>query len=189
MSHDFVEAGLLRRAGWSVRFVPRIQGSYEETPPTLIDHILRDRRWCQGNLQHLRIALAEGLLPMSRIHMWIGVSAYLAGPVWLGFVGLGAWLASQAHGPLLPHTLALGLSGAAATLIVGPRLLGLLDTCRTSARRAAHGGAVLVLLGVLGVARPARADDFFSSSPGPLSSSQPRSNDPCWRASRGTASG
>src|SRR5690606_26178554 len=54
MSHDFVEAALLRRAGWQVWLAPDLAGSYEATPPTLLNHLKRDRRWCQGNLQHIK---------------------------------------------------------------------------------------------------------------------------------------
>ncbi|MFW8634179.1 glucans biosynthesis glucosyltransferase MdoH [Cribrihabitans pelagius] len=90
MSHDFVEAGLLRRAGWSVRFLPRIRGSYEETPPTLIDHILRDRRWCQGNLQHLNLLHAKGFRAISRFHLFAGAIGYLMAPVWFALLVLWA---------------------------------------------------------------------------------------------------
>ncbi|MEM5477776.1 glucans biosynthesis glucosyltransferase MdoH [Pacificibacter sp. AS14] len=83
LSHDFVEAGLLRRAGWSVRFLPNIHGSYEETPATLIDFVLRDRRWCQGNLQHLRLIGTRGLHAVSRFHLICGVMSYLMSPAWL----------------------------------------------------------------------------------------------------------
>ena len=89
LSHDFVEAGLLRRAGWHVRFLPRVSGSYEETPATLIDYVLRDRRWCRGNLQHLRLLGTRGLHPVSRFHMLHGAVAYLLSPAW--FVLLVFW--------------------------------------------------------------------------------------------------
>ncbi|WP_246036022.1 glucans biosynthesis glucosyltransferase MdoH [Aliishimia ponticola] len=89
LSHDFVEAGLLRRAGWRVRFLPRIAGSYEETPATLIDYVLRDRRWCRGNLQHLRLLGARGLHPVSRFHLFQGAVSYLLSPAW--FLLLLAW--------------------------------------------------------------------------------------------------
>lgn len=82
LSHDFVEAGLLRRAGWSVRFLPQIEGSYEEVPPTLIDYILRDRRWCQGNLQHLSIVDSRGFHAISRFHLINGAMGYLMSPAW-----------------------------------------------------------------------------------------------------------
>ena len=90
MSHDFVEAGLLRRAGWRVRFLPRIRGSYEETPATLVDHIQRDRRWCQGNLQHLRILNATGFHAMSRFHLAHGAIGYLMAPVWFALLVIWA---------------------------------------------------------------------------------------------------
>ncbi|WP_179379972.1 glucans biosynthesis glucosyltransferase MdoH [Jannaschia marina] len=89
LSHDFVEAGLLRRAGWSVRFLPRLRGSYEETPPTLIDHVIRDRRWCKGNLQHLGLLGTRGLHSLSRFHMFHGAMGYLLSPLW--FLLLTLW--------------------------------------------------------------------------------------------------
>ncbi|MCE0506706.1 glucans biosynthesis glucosyltransferase MdoH [Roseivivax sp. GX 12232] len=91
LSHDFVEAGMLRRAGWAVRFLPRLGGSFEETPASLIDYVLRDRRWCQGNLQHLRILGARGFHPISRFHLLQGAFAYLLSPAW--FVLLVIWSA------------------------------------------------------------------------------------------------
>jgi membrane glycosyltransferase len=82
LSHDFVEAGLLRRAGWGVRFLPRVTGSFEETPATLIDYVIRDRRWCRGNLQHLSLLGTKGLHPVSRFHLFHGAVAYLLSPAW-----------------------------------------------------------------------------------------------------------
>lgn len=89
LSHDFVEAGLLRRAGWRVKFMPRVTGSFEETPGTLIDYVLRDRRWCRGNLQHLRLLGTAGLHPVSRFHLLQGAVSYLLSPAW--FVLLVVW--------------------------------------------------------------------------------------------------
>lgn len=83
LSHDFVEASLLRRAGWGIRFMNRISGSYEETPSTLIDYIKRDRRWCFGNLQHLRLLHSSGLHPISRFHLFHGAMGYLLSTLWL----------------------------------------------------------------------------------------------------------
>jgi membrane glycosyltransferase len=97
MSHDFVEAALIRRAGWKVYLVPEITGSYEESPSSLIDFAERDRRWCQGNLQHGRIVPAAGLYWLSRLHLVMGIMAYLASPIWLLFIALGVLLALQAH--------------------------------------------------------------------------------------------
>ncbi|MTW20074.1 glucans biosynthesis glucosyltransferase MdoH [Allochromatium palmeri] len=86
LSHDFVEAALLARAGWRVRLAYDLGGSYEEIPPTLIDYAKRDRRWCQGNLQHARLILARGFKPLSRLHFAMGVMSYAASPLWLLFL-------------------------------------------------------------------------------------------------------
>jgi membrane glycosyltransferase len=96
LSHDFVEAALLRRAGWKVYLAPEITGSYEESPPSLMDFAERDRRWCQGNLQHMRVVLGRGLHWMSRLHLTMGIMSYLASPIWLVFITLGFLLALQA---------------------------------------------------------------------------------------------
>ena len=89
LSHDFVEAGLLRRAGWGVRFLPRIKGSYEEVPATLVDYALRDRRWCQGNLQHLNILGSKGFHTVTRFHLFSVAMGYLLSPAW--FILLSVW--------------------------------------------------------------------------------------------------
>ncbi len=86
LSHDFIEAGMMRRAGWSVRFLPRIKGSYEEVPATLIDYVLRDRRWCQGNLQHLRLLASRDFHAVSRFHLVSGAMGYLMSPAWLALL-------------------------------------------------------------------------------------------------------
>lgn len=96
LSHDFVEAGLLRRAGWSVRFLPRIEGSYEEAPATLIDYALRDRRWCHGNLQHLRLLRSRGFHPVSRFHLFHGAMSYLLAPLWFALLVIWAVLGNGA---------------------------------------------------------------------------------------------
>ncbi|MCX7567177.1 glucans biosynthesis glucosyltransferase MdoH [Sulfitobacter sp. F26169L] len=97
LSHDFVEAGLLRRAGWGVRFLPRVTGSFEETPATLIDYVIRDRRWCRGNLQHLRLLGTKGLHPVSRFHMFHGAVAYLLSPAWFFLLVVWALLGKDSE--------------------------------------------------------------------------------------------
>src|SRR5690606_17058820 len=92
LSHDFVEAALLRRAGWKVWMAPELGGSWEEPPPNLITFAARDRRWCQGNLQHAAIVPAEGLHALSRLHLVMGILAYLAAPLWLLFLAGGLLL-------------------------------------------------------------------------------------------------
>jgi membrane glycosyltransferase len=97
MSHDFVEAALLRRGGWAVHMVPGVRGSYEEAPPTLTDLGVRDRRWCQGNLQHLAVLPSRGLAAISRLHLLTGIGSYITAPLWLLFILTGILIAVQAR--------------------------------------------------------------------------------------------
>jgi len=97
LSHDFVEAALIRRAGWSVIIASDLGGSYEECPPTMTDLAIRDRRWCQGNLQHSRIVTAKGLHWVSRMHLLTGIMSYLSSPLWLLLIMVGLGLSLQAE--------------------------------------------------------------------------------------------
>ena len=97
LSHDFVEAALIRRAGWAVYMLPALTGSYEETPPCLVDLATRDRRWAQGNLQHMKIVGAKGLNWVSRVHLIQGIMSYLASPLWLMLLLAGLTLATVAR--------------------------------------------------------------------------------------------
>ncbi|WP_052074453.1 glucans biosynthesis glucosyltransferase MdoH [Shewanella mangrovi] len=97
LSHDFVEAALIRRAGWSVKIAADLPGSFEECPPSIIDMAIRDRRWCQGNLQHTRILPTKGLHWISRLHLVTGIMSYLSSPFWLMLILSGLLLALQAH--------------------------------------------------------------------------------------------
>jgi membrane glycosyltransferase len=97
MSHDFVEAALMRRGGWGVEIAAGLGGSYEESPPVLSDYAVRDRRWCQGNLQHIGVLPARGLHPMSRLHLLTGIGAYATAPLWLIFLLVGILIALQAQ--------------------------------------------------------------------------------------------
>ncbi|NOC45229.1 MULTISPECIES: glucans biosynthesis glucosyltransferase MdoH [unclassified Ruegeria] len=156
MSHDFVEAGLLRRAGWAVRFLPRIRGSYEETPPTLIDHAMRDRRWCQGNLQHLKLLGSSGFRAVSRFHMFHGAVGYLMSPLWFALLLMWALIgqgqdASVLHyfspdNPLFPqwpemsetrHVLIILVMYA---MLLAPKVLGVLALPLSGVRYADFGG-------------------------------------------------
>ncbi len=92
MSHDFVEAALMRRAGWGVWIAYDLPGSFEEMPPTLLDELQRDQRWCQGNLQNFRLFFAQGLHPAHRAVFMTGVMAYLSAPLWFLFLVLSTAL-------------------------------------------------------------------------------------------------
>jgi membrane glycosyltransferase len=95
LSHDFVEAALLRRAGWAVRMLPTLGGSWEDSPPSLLDSAARDRRWAQGNIQHLAVMSSQGFTWSNRAHMSIGVMSYLASPLWFALVVVGLATAGQ----------------------------------------------------------------------------------------------
>jgi len=90
LSHDFVEAAFMRRAGFHVWNLPNLGGSFEELPTNVVDYAVRDRRWMQGNLQHARLVFARGLHGMSRLHLVMGIMGYLASPLWLGSLLLSA---------------------------------------------------------------------------------------------------
>jgi membrane glycosyltransferase len=89
LSHDFVEAALVRRGGWDVYLVPELEGSFEEMPGNVLDYAKRDRRWSEGNLQHMRLLTAHGLHPLSRLHFLLGAFAYACSFFWLLMLGLG----------------------------------------------------------------------------------------------------
>jgi membrane glycosyltransferase len=86
LSHDFVEAALMLRAGWKVVVAADLGGSYEECPSTLIDFAKRDERWSRGNLQHLPLTVASEMHPTSRFHLGVGILSYLASPLWALFM-------------------------------------------------------------------------------------------------------
>jgi membrane glycosyltransferase len=127
MSHDFVEAALLRRAGWQVEIAPDIVGSYEECPPTLHAIAARDRRWAQGNLQHLKLLGAQGLDPASRAHIFAGIMGYASALLWFALILVGAaqaWF-ETAGVPVsaAPSILLLVLS---VVVVMSPKWLALL---------------------------------------------------------------
>ena len=154
MSHDFVEAALLRRAGWEVRMAPGLGGSYEESPPTLADMIVRDRRWCQGNLQHLGVLRASGLTWISRWHLFRGVAAYLTAPLWLALLVMSAllplkpeWGISDVE--LANQLAALGNPSAVSItavfvvsmgFLVAPKFIAFAAMLRSPEERKAFGG-------------------------------------------------
>ena len=143
LSHDYVEAALMRRAGWAVWLATDLGGSFEEAPANLIDYAKRDRRWLQGNLQHAWLLAARGLRGANRLHLLLGILAYLASPLWLGFVLLSVVVAARASGTMArPEDMAqaLGLFGGTLVLLALPKVLAVLDLCRRPQDVAAFGG-------------------------------------------------
>jgi membrane glycosyltransferase len=117
LSHDFVEAAMMRRAGFEVWLAPELGGSWEQLPPNLLDELQRDRRWCQGNLQNTQLIAEPGWRPAHRVMFAVGALSYLMAPLWLLFVAVGvAAGASGSHG--------VGLWALTLVLLLSPRALG-----------------------------------------------------------------
>ncbi|MDR3038466.1 MAG: glucans biosynthesis glucosyltransferase MdoH, partial [Candidatus Adiutrix sp.] len=86
LSHDFVESALMRRAGYGVWLAYDLPGSWEQTPPSLIDELIRDRRWCQGNLQHAKLLFTRGFFPTHRALFLNGIMSYGSALLWFFFL-------------------------------------------------------------------------------------------------------
>jgi len=150
MSHDFVEAALLRRGGWAVRTITSLPGSYEESPPTLLDTAARDRRWCQGNMQHIRVLPGAGLHWVSRLHLLCGVLAYVAPLLWLALLVTGAmvWPAQHVTVGSYAYACIVGLFATSLGLLAAPKAMALLLALRDADTRRGFGGASRLVLGV-----------------------------------------
>jgi membrane glycosyltransferase len=165
LSHDFVEAALIRRAGWAVYMLPDLGGSYEESPPSLIDLAARDRRWAQGNLQHARVVGARGFKLATRQHFATGIMAYLASPFWLFQLIVGIALVLQTTyirpeyfsqefrlypvWPRFDPERALALFAITMGILLAPKLFGLILSLISPEQRRACGGAIRLTLSAL----------------------------------------
>ena len=163
LSHDFVEAALMRRAGWGVWIAYDLGGSYEEMPPNLLDELKRDRRWCHGNLMNFRLFAARGMHPVHRAVFVTGVMAYISAPLWFMFLvlstGMLAWHAltepqyfvePRQLFPIWPQwhpEKALALFGATALLLFLPKILSVLLIWLQGAR--GYGGRFRVAVSMV----------------------------------------
>lgn len=158
LSHDFVEAALMRRAGWGVHMAPGLGGSFEESPPSLTDYAIRDRRWCQGNIQHLGVLPARGLHWVSRLHLLTGIGSYITSPLWLIFLLIGILISLQAKftppdyfsayslfpiWPAQDPVRAAWVFIGALTVLIAPKFLGYLALLWSAKQRGSHGGGIL----------------------------------------------
>ncbi|WP_350282817.1 glucans biosynthesis glucosyltransferase MdoH [Nitrosomonas sp.] len=163
LSHDFVEAALMRRAGWGVWIAYDLPGSYEELPPNLLDELKRDRRWCHGNLMNFRLFLVKGLHPVHRAVFLTGVMSYLSAPLWFMFLALSTALQvvhafTEPQYFLQPHQLfpvwpqwqpelAIALLASTMVLLFLPKLLSiLLIWCKGTKE---YGGFIRVTISLL----------------------------------------
>lgn len=163
LSHDFVEAALLRRAGWGVRMDADLGGSYEGLPPTLDDLVQRERRWAQGNMQHLGVLFAKGLRWPSRVHFLIGIGSYIMSPIWLAMLVVGMTITAQTlftkpqyfqnnrqlfpDWPTFDSERMLWMFFAAITLLLLPKFIGWLRALLHPGLRARFGGGKVLTLG------------------------------------------
>jgi membrane glycosyltransferase len=165
LSHDFVEAALMRRAGWAIIMAPSLLGSYEEVPPSIAEYASRDRRWCQGNLQHTKVLTANGLHWVSRLHFLTGIGAYLTAPLWLIFLLAGIMISLQAHF-IRPEYFPKGFSlfpqwpeedpiraawvfASTMGILIAPKLLGFVVAMVHRTERNGFGGVLLGFVSVL----------------------------------------
>lgn len=164
MSHDFVESALMRRAGFGVWLAYDLDGSYEQIPPTLIDELVRDRRWCQGNLQHSRIIFTRGFFPTHRALFINGIMSYGSALLWFFFLAASSAQAMTElfivptyfpSGPsLFPNwpqyfpRWALGLLGGTSALLFLPKILALI-LMTTKGRAKDFGGVGAMSASVL----------------------------------------
>lgn len=161
LSHDFVEAAMLRRAGWDVFLLADLEGSYEEVPCNIIDYAKRDRRWVQGNIQHLGIVDTQDLHPISRMHFLLGAIAYITSLIWLLMLVLSTADAvvrainSNVYftevyqlypdWPIAKTELIIALILLTTMLLMGPKFLGVVVALVH--RRKQFGGARAIIKG------------------------------------------
>lgn len=165
LSHDFVEAALMVTQGWEVWLAWDIEGTYEEAPPTLVDHLIRDRRWMQGNLQHMWLIFARKLPFSVRMHLFMGIMAYLGSPIWFLFLALGTWVAWERFSSKLSVLPFEGyaarwfdVSGIEQSLILTivifallflPKILAVIGGILTPSIRRSFGGGFRILFGAM----------------------------------------
>ncbi|MEQ1840822.1 MAG: glucans biosynthesis glucosyltransferase MdoH, partial [Verrucomicrobiales bacterium] len=165
LSHDFVEAGLLRRAGWEVWLAHDLDGSYEEGPQGIIESAQRDRRWCQGNLQHGMLLFARELRGKTRVHLANGILGYVSSPLWLIFMTIAFWRAYveglgtyvvEGSGPRGIAVLVLTM-----VLLFSPKILCLIDLVFDRERLRGFGGFLNAVTGAI-------VETFFSALIAPV---------------------
>ena len=150
LSHDQVEAALMRGAGWEVRVIPDELGSWEENPASLPEFVRRDLRWCQGNMQYWRLLTLPNLQMMGRWQLLQAILMYLGSPLWvlatLGFLSLPFTESSQTADPY-PEIMAIILFYSSIFVGLTPRLLGTIDLLLSNQMRSASGGGRIIIAG------------------------------------------
>ena len=151
LSHDQVEAVLMRRAGYEVRVLPDETGSWEENPPTLLEFIRRDLRWCQGNMQYWRLLAMPGLRPVSRYQLGLAILMFIGSPAWVLFVALATFrgLLIKTQGPVFRPESGMLLFFLTMGMTFAPKIASVLDIVARPAAVAGFGGAARFLASVV----------------------------------------
>lgn len=152
LSHDQIEAVLMRRAGFEVRVVPEEDGSFEENPPDLLEFIRRDLRWCQGNMQYWRLLAMPGLKLVSRMQLALAILMFLGSPAWVGFMVVSATIMTLSASPFTTFDPSLGLLlfTIVMSMVFAPKIATIIHILADRTTRATYGGAGRVLLSSLG---------------------------------------
>jgi len=142
LSHDLIEAILMRRAGYEVRIYPSEDASWEENPPTLTEYIRRDLRWCEGNLQYLHLLTLKNLQPVSRIQLILAIAMFLGSPAWIALI----FICTLAIGFSVMPSALVNPDHFSALLVVTlimwylPKIAGALDVVLRSSESRRFGG-------------------------------------------------
>ncbi|MBA5775912.1 glucans biosynthesis glucosyltransferase MdoH [Stappia sp. F7233] len=152
LSHDQVEAVLMRRAGYDVRVLPVETESFEENPPHLLEFIRRDLRWCQGNLQYLKLLNLKNLKLTSRIQLILAILMFVSSPAWLVFMVLAATLAVMGGDEVLQfhRTTGFALFVTIMVMVFAPKIATVIDILADRKLRTRFGGALRVVTSTLG---------------------------------------
>lgn len=151
LSHDQVEAVLMRRAGFECRVLPEETGSYEDNPPTLLEFTRRDLRWCQGNMQYWALIGMKGIEPMSRFQLVWAILMFIGIPASTLLIGLAVLKPFDGESLILfPADSALGLYAAFLGMYLAPKLAGFLDIALSPGGLARYGGPLRFAGGVIG---------------------------------------
>lgn len=153
LSHDQVEAALMRRAGYEVRVLPVEGMSWEENPPTLIEFSRRDLRWCQGNMQYWQLLSMPGLKPVSRFQLVFAILMYLGSPAWMAMTAIGTILLAISDTPAAQYVPVKAGAGTALFAIVmmmtfAPKIASTIDVLLTRSARRSYSGAIAFVLNV-----------------------------------------
>ena len=148
LSHDQIEAALMRAAGYDVRVLPQEDLGWEENPPTLIEFIRRDLRWCQGNMQYWRFLFLPGLRPVSRYQLALAILMFIGSPAWTGLLVLGTLAVAFSDTPASFIRPDAGMALFVCVLVMwfSPKIASAIDILLHPELRRGFGGAGLFIL-------------------------------------------